>query len=249
MKVFRPGGGPPRVQRVLGSGIFLPGTPPAPTRPDPERSAGSSPLTSVFPGQETKRAYFVSVAGAALTVPSGQSAWFILRRIRFGDGAGGAIADMPQAALVGITAELWGTNPAAADTYGTGTSRAWGDVRGDGAAIVVARDLPFEDQTWSAWPAFIPGMETTGNSLINPARAAPDYIRVLRFAPGTIADSTPAVRPYNIRFLPALYRFPTGTLDIALVIRGSAIQAGNFQGKADIAVDLMPVRQPRNWEG
>ncbi len=216
---------------------------------DPERSAGTSPLTAVFPGEESLHAYFTSIAGAALTVTTGQSAWFILRRIRFGDfNTPTTPPDFPQAALVGIAAELWGTNPAAADTYGTGNSKAWGDVRGDGAAIVIARDLPFEEQTWTSHPGFLPGVETSGNGLINPLRASTNYIRVLRFAPGTIADSTPAVRPYSYRFLPALYRFPVGTLDIAIVLRSSSIQAGNFQGKAHVTLDLMPVRQPRNFE-
>lgn len=242
-------GVPPGLARTIGN-PFKAGAAPRPTRPDPERSAGSSPLTAIFPSQESRHAYFVSVAGAALTVAAGESAWFILRRIRFGDfGNSTTPPDYPQAALVGLSAELWGTNPAAADPYGTGTSRAWGDVRGDGAAIVVARDLPFDDQTWASYPAYIPGIDLAGTGgTVNPARSSADYIRVLRFAPGTIADATPAVRPYNFRFPPMLYRFPQGTLDIALVIGSAYIQTGNFQGRAHITADLMPIRQPRNFE-
>lgn len=251
---------------VRGQGL-VPAAGKGPVRPDPQRAAAFSPLTTVFPGEVKKHAYF-AVVNYTVPIPSpagtANSSWFILRRIRSGPPPPAPVPTpgitpttvesyFPQFALTGVKYSMSPTNPDGNDYWSTGnTVKTWGDTRGGRAAIVIARDLPQQPQSWFSSPAFLPGVANTlgSQALINPAGAGSDYILPLFFPPGKINDTSPSRLTGNDRWLPDVHRFPTGsTLDVCLVLNaGTPAASGEIQGEALISLALMPLRQDNDFQ-
>lgn len=235
-------------------------------RPDAARQAAFSPLTTIFPTEIKKHAYFSVIdytnPGTGGTV---NSAWFILRRIRFGpppqapQGQPGFTptvteGNYPQAALTGVSYEMKPTNPDGNDYWSQGgTVKTWGDTGGGRAAIVICRDLPQQPRTWFSAPSYLPGIADTlagSAALINPVAGGADHILPIFFPPGKINDTAPTRKTGTVRWLPDVHRFPAGsTLDVCLVLNaGTPGTAGTIQGEALISLALMPLRQDADFQ-
>lgn len=181
---------------------------------------------------------------AEIAVPggfvSGEAAWYGMGVWRVGD----HVPD--EVALTGYAIEA-----NAADVDGGGGYSAWGDVRGEAAAVVIARDIGIGLGEWRSAPSYMPGVEAAGATSLLTQRPAPEWVRAWGLPPGKYTDTSPA-KLYDARVFGAdQYPLSSGhTIGVYLVVRGSQIQAaagGTIRGRIHVELSLSRTTDPRSW--
>lgn len=195
-----------------------------------------------FPTFLTIRGGFTRIStGAGITIPAGLSAFFPLIRMTVGD------QQDQELAVFGITIEQ--TSPdvlgAGGGTGGAANVLAWGTKHGEGAGIVIGRELPTQAGAWSFGPCTVPGIEDTGNGLLT-RDAQGAEIFSLTFPPGNYNDAIPYKRIYSPPLSPYVIRLGANRrVEAALVVKGSTISAQvnkNIMGFASVQLHLgLPV--------
>lgn len=218
-----------------------PSAPPQPSRlrPLPTRNKPRSAFVDELPQYEVEPAYFHVLSVAGVSVGTGESAWYGLRRIRSRD-----IGE--DFCLTGCAMDLLPTDSAGGAISGyTGTILPWGDARGILAAIVIGRNLPITPNAWTSAKAFIPGIEggNTANNThtLESSGKMPRYFVVQSFPTGTYRDTAPNKPPYRSSFAPHVARITENdSLDCALVVTGSQINgaSGIIVGMANVRMTI-----------
>jgi hypothetical protein len=197
------------------------------------RQATRSSLTDIFPTlQPALSGGFSSIpipAGTLAGLVAGNSAWWPL-------------IDVPVDSL-GQEVLLMQYTLNQISTYSTasGANAAWGDVRGEAAAIVIGDGrLPISGKIgWQQGPCSIPGIEASPTIVQNDSGR---YIAWHKFPPGTWSDTIPFKTNLPRSFAPWVWRFGFGTrIQVALVVRGTQIAAGagkTLVGDASIQLHL-----------
>lgn len=145
-----------------------------------ERSAGRPALIDILPTFDVVAGYFNHVTvPAGFTAPAGTSALYIFQSLRVPRDTGQPVG------LAGVQAEILPTDSAGAGDGVASNPIVWGATTGYGAAIIVGVDLPGTFQTWSAAPIHVPGVETSGDSLLG-ARNIPRYAFVSTMPTGKL---------------------------------------------------------------
>ncbi len=212
-------------------------------RPPPEVYDSRSPIADAMPGARTLRTGFREIAVPdGLSIEAGASAAYVLRRWR-------CPTELPEGIIFGIGIEALAADVDGAATPSTGTALAWGDVRGESAAIIIDRDFPVEPGGWRSVRANVPGIETASGLLIDNSR---DYIGVYGFPPGKFSDSAPSKLYQNDRWAPAAHKLVRGqTLSAVLVVRRSFIHglgaARRLVGNVRLSIMFAPVFQDQKF--
>lgn len=193
--------------------------------PAPQAKLTRSALTDLFPTfAHSVHGGFTSINipdQTFATLTAGFSAWFPLIDI-------GIDALNQEMVLFG-----WECNQVSCEYNAVAPNQIWGNVRGEGAAIVLGDGrlpIPPGVSGWVQAPCTIPGIETTAGSVLSQSQHS-QYIDYCQFPPGSYQDAIPFkwIRPKT--FAPWVWRFPYGSrLQVALVVRGSQIQ--NVSGVA-----------------
>lgn len=159
---------------------------------------------------------------------------------------------------IGQELYLWGATftQCSCEPDAAGTNQVWGDLYGNGAALVIGINLPTRGRpgVWVDGPCSIPGVEATPTPIVS--QSGMKLIHWETFPPGSVNVALPTV-PYKRiiprSFAPFIYRYPYGTrLEAALVIRGS--QAANasgvdhtLRGTGEIKLHVGQTRQMSGW--
>ncbi len=202
-------------------------------------SSGQSPVFELRPSTRVVPAWFtvIAIPNPAPTFGTGQSAWYLLRRI--------VVSKATQLVLSGIRGYLYSPDWGAGGGYGIAgaNAAAWGAVAERSAWIVVGRNLPAQTQNgsaiWTPAPAPIPGVEqSVAWSQVSPDAAA-EYAARVPFPGGKWSDTNgPSLLPLSIGFGLGEYRVTDSeTLDVCLVVRGSQVSGG--AGKSIVGTALI----------
>lgn len=197
-----------------------------------------SPVAAEYPTMITIKGGFTRIPiGSAVTIPTGQAAWYPLVRLELGNGG------RPGLAVFGLTLTM--TSPdiqgSGGGLAGTSTPLAWGNKQGEGAAVVLGTDLPTKVGQWAAGPCQEPGVVASGNGLYN-ATSRSNEIWAATFPPGAYSDPVPVKWIIAPSFQPYVVRFTPGRrLEVALAINGSTISgisSRNLYGYASVQLHV-----------
>lgn len=229
---------------------------PIPTGPIPRKPQEIVPgLVDILPPITFRHCYASEIVIPANTSfgadGTSLSAWYGLERIEIDRDTG------QEMGLAGYMIELLSTDSTAAGTSQTGsTVTAWGDARGEAAALVIGKNLPIERKRWTAAPCYAPGIELAH---LESPRNPPEYIGVHGFPTGTYAATNPGKIVLPRTFLPTLYPLTEQTtLDVALVVRRSQIAsnvggwtsgltAKALIGRIKVQLALVPTMRDARW--
>lgn len=218
---------------------------PAPVGPHGQVwSNGVDPADAIAPDAITVRGGITKIPIAANSVcPAGSAAWFPLLNMDIGQRFGGEallISGEFDQAPADVLA-------AGAGSGGAGSGKGWGDPHGEGAFIVVGKNLPVYgrpgvDGQWSYQPFGFPGLDSS----VTQAQDENAAIAMIGFPPGNYNDALPYVRvlpmvlpgngvrlSYNDRLCAALV-IPKTSYDT-----GGAIQ--NIYGRMFVTLRLVRV--------
>lgn len=220
----------------------LPGYIEQPREAKQQRTRSDSELTEKLPERDVVSAYFHRVQISAVTVPTGQHLWYGLRRVRIEQ-------DYPECQLVGYRGTMLPGDTTGITLYSQ-TGIAWCDRRGQSGRIVIGRNLPIQEGSWTVSAAALPGIDigagtgTPSNPSLVSDRSLPRYIAAEPFPTGGYADTTPNFSRPGENFGAFVHTFQQGdTLDVALVVYPSAsvVAGGYLYGYADFRLFISPL--------
>lgn len=180
---------------------------------------------------------------AGITIATGESAWFgLLDRDIDTDFILGA-------ALHGVSLEMCSCdiNGVGGGIAGSTTPRAWGNAKGEGAAIVIGVDLPTKGKTdgttWVSAPCGFPGVDNVALPNLNRGTAIGRTFMSFGFPPGAYNDPVPYRQKWTRSLQPMLYRIRPGeSLCVALVVARSVVHnlgaGANLFGSVSIECHL-----------
>jgi len=203
-----------------------------------ERSELVSPLITLFPQFISRAVYASEIAvPASPAIAAGDAGWYMLRQFR-------VPKDLPECAYIGMEATLLPTDVDGAATPSTGTAGAWGDVTGVTAQIVLAFNTGIQLRTWTSRPAWLPGLDTAANNLLN-ADNQPEYVASMQFPPGKLTATTPSKLYASTRFLPAASRvIQSDSLEVFVVVNRAQVNAAankRLCGCIDLRLHFLPL--------
>ncbi len=181
-----------------------------------------------------------------LPVPAGltfsHAAWYGLGVWRVQD-------DLPdEVSLSGVSIEA-----NAADVDGDATYAGWGDVRGETAAVVIARNMQVPRGKWVDAPSYLPGIEGAGSTSLETQIPQPEWAEAWGLPPGKYTDTAPAKLYTSTVYGPDQYPLSSGhTIGVYLVVAGTQIQAAGsagkpIRGRVHVQLRLSRTTDPRSW--
>ena len=179
--------------------------------------AGRSPFTDAWPVADS--GYF---GFTKLTVPAGTAFGTLPIAVY-------PLLNIDVASVFGQEMALFGWDFDAAPTDSTRVAPdvAWGSATGEGACVVIGRDLDLPAAgTWGGRAFPIAGVGLASGAAAQFSAGVGGAIKsVLRFPPGTYADTVPTRIPRFRKVSPYTYRFPQGSrLCVALCVRASQVE-------------------------
>ena len=207
-----------------------------------------SSITDVYAGITMPGAWFAEIDWpGGIAAAADESFWFTLRRIQVGEGSD----SRPPFGFTGATMQLGPTDNTAARVPSSGTARAWGSADGEGAAIVIGRNLGLS-LGWSVRRYAGPGLELGASApFLLSGPNPPEYIISQHFPPGAYGGASIPRLEVRERFLPTCIRMAqSDVLTVSLVLRRanlSGIAAGKLCGFARVDLHAMELDQSREW--